>query len=159
MTDPSCLSEREIEGYLRSRVPLAAAMGLTVRAADARRVELVAPLIPNINHAETVFGGSAVALAILAAWTLLYVRETARGSHAQLLIQRSLMTYERPISGDFQAVCELTDESSYQRFQTMLERHGRARITLQSILLHEAARAASFEGDFVALRAPLREPR
>jgi thioesterase domain-containing protein len=153
MTAPSCPGEREIESYLRSRVPLAAALGLTVRAAGTRRVELAAPLAPNINPSETVFGGSAVAMAILAAWTLLYVRESARGSEAQLLIQRSRMSYERPIAGDFEAVCELTDESSYRRFQTTLERHGRARITLQSVLLYDGARAASFEGDFVGLRA------
>lgn len=142
----------EIEQYLRSRVPLSAAMGLTVHAAGPRRVELRAPLAPNANHIETVFGGSAVALAILAAWTLLHVRQSGARTRATLLIQRSLMRYERPITGDFEAVCELTDESSYDRFVRTLERRGRARITLCSLVLENGARAASFEGDFVAVR-------
>jgi len=35
-------------------------------------VLLTAPLAANINHRATVFGGSASAVAILAAWTYLY---------------------------------------------------------------------------------------
>jgi thioesterase domain-containing protein len=172
MTDPSCPGEppgcgtsvlaptsTEIERYLHARVPLTAAMGVTVRAASAGRVELAAPITPNINDIETVFGGSAVAVAILAAWTLLYVRQRSAGSCTTLMIQRSLMSYEHPITGDFEAVCELTDESSYERFASTLRRHGRARITLHSVLVQNAARVASFEGDFVALREGSRAPQ
>jgi thioesterase domain-containing protein len=144
----------DIESYLRTRIPLVVAMGIRVRSATSGRVELSAPLAPNTNNDEMVFGGSAVSVAILAAWTLLYVRERAAGGDAQLLIQRSAMSYERPITGDFAAVCELTDEVSYRKFRTTLHRRGRARITLGSRLLQDGERAGSFEGDFVALGAP-----
>lgn len=126
-------------------------MGVRIRSATASRVELAAPIAPNTNNGEMVFGGSAAAVALLAAWTLLYVREHARGGEAQLLIQRGAMTYERPITRDFRAVCELTDETSYRKFRATLERRGRARITLRSLLLQDGERAGHFEGDFVAL--------
>ena len=57
----------QLEEYLRERIPLSRAMAVEVRAADATGVELYAPLAPNINHRDTVFGGSASAVAILAA--------------------------------------------------------------------------------------------
>lgn len=143
-----------IEDYLHRRIPIAAAMGVHVESVDTRRVRLAAPFGPNINADtpdEVVFGGSAAAVAMLAAWTLLYVRERAAGGHARLVIQRGTIHYERPITGDFEAVCELEDEAAYARFRKMFERRGRGRITLRSILLQNGRPVGAFEGDFVAL--------
>jgi thioesterase domain-containing protein len=62
------------------------------------------------------------------------------------------MEYEKPIPGDFEAVCRFDDESAWERFKATLARRGRARMTLTAHLVHLAQRVASFEGDFVALR-------
>src|SRR5262245_21829556 len=63
----------EVERYLHQNIPLSAAMGVRVGSATPHRVELAAPLAPNINHQSTVFGGSASALAMLSAWTLVHL--------------------------------------------------------------------------------------
>ncbi len=143
--------ERRIQQYLHANIPLSAAMGVQVKLATAERVQLFAPIGPNVNHSETVFGGSAAALATLSAWTLLHMRLREMDSKAQLVIQRSAMEYDRPIPGDFDAVCHFADELAWQRFRTMLERRGRARLTLTAHLVHAARELASFRGDFVAL--------
>jgi thioesterase domain-containing protein len=57
----------EVERYLHAHIPLSRAMAVEVQAATPVCVRLCAPLAPNINHRETVFGGSASAVAILAA--------------------------------------------------------------------------------------------
>jgi thioesterase domain-containing protein len=62
------MDARELEDYLHVHIPLSAAMQVAVVAVDASGVTLAAPLAPNINHRDTVFGGSASAVAILAAW-------------------------------------------------------------------------------------------
>ncbi|MDE2050942.1 MAG: YiiD C-terminal domain-containing protein [Gammaproteobacteria bacterium] len=128
-------------------------MGVRVRMATTERVQLSAPLAPNVNHHDTVFGGSAAALATLSAWALLHLRLARAGLHARLVIQRSSMEYERPIPGDFEAVCRFSDEFAWERFRATLARRGRARLTLAAHLVHDAQRMATFEGDFVALRA------
>ena len=140
-----------LERYLHEQIPLSAAMGVRVRMATPERVQLAAPLAPNVNHNETVFGGSAAALATLAAWSLLHLRIARAGLHARLVIQRSAMEYERPIPGDFEAVCRFADEFAWERFRATLVRRGRARLTLASHLVYDAQRMATFEGDFVAL--------
>jgi thioesterase domain-containing protein len=145
------VSPAALERYLHESIPLSVAMGVSVRAASPSRVALAAPLLPNLNPHSTVFGGSAIAVAILAAWALLQLREQTSGGTAQLVISRSEMSYERPISGPFEALCELVDEIPYQRFRTTLQRRGRARITLPAVLRQDGTRVASFEGDFVAL--------
>ena len=58
---------QRIQDYLHEHIPLSKAMGATVLKVDLSGVVLSAPLEPNINHRETVFGGSASSLAILAA--------------------------------------------------------------------------------------------
>jgi thioesterase domain-containing protein len=143
--------EMILERYLHRQIPLSAAMGVRVRMATPERVQLSAPLAPNVNHNETIFGGSAAALATLCAWTLLHLRIARAGLHARLVIQRSSMEYERPIPGDFDAVCRFCDEIAWERFRATLVRRGRARLRLPAHLVYDAQRMATFEGDFVAL--------
>ncbi len=69
-------------------------MGIRVRLATPGRVELAAPLAPNINHHETlVFGGSASAVATLSAWTLVHVGLLLQNVQAATVIQRNAMAY------------------------------------------------------------------
>ena len=86
-------------------------MGVKVKIATPGRVELAAPLAPNINHHDTVFGGSASALATLSAWTLVHVGLRHANVQAATVIQRNTMSYEEPIHGDFSAVSTLVDDN------------------------------------------------
>ncbi|MGH8298664.1 MAG: YiiD C-terminal domain-containing protein [Steroidobacteraceae bacterium] len=140
-----------LERYLHEQIPLSAAMGVRVRMATPERVQLSAPLAPNVNHNETIFGGSGAALATLSAWALLHLRTERAGLRARLVIQRSSMEYERPIPGDFDAICRFSDELAWERFRTTLVRRGRARLTLAAHLVYQAQRMGAFEGDFVGL--------
>jgi thioesterase domain-containing protein len=152
-TQPRAASiESEIQHYLHTHIPLTVAMGVRVKIAMPGRVELAAPLAPNINHHDTVFGGSASALATLSAWTLVHVGLRQANVEAVIVIQRNVMSYEEPIHGDFSAVCTLIDDSAWHRFLKTLERRGRARITMNAHLLFDGRQVASFEGDFVALK-------
>jgi thioesterase domain-containing protein len=144
-------AEMLLERYLHQQIPLSAAMGARVRIATPERVQIAAPLAPNVNHHETLFGGSAAALATLSAWALLHLRIERAGLQGRLVIQRSSMEYERPIPGDFDAVCRFSDEVGWERFRATLVRRGRARLTLTADLIYDAQRMATFEGDFVGL--------
>jgi len=145
--------ELEVEQYLHRHIPLSAAMGVRVKLASPGRVELAAPLAPNINHHATLFGGSGSAVATLSAWTLVHVGLRHANVEAATVIQRNAMSYEEPIHGDFTAVATLIDDAAWLRFLKTLERRGRARVTMHAHLLFEGREAASFEGDFVALRS------
>lgn len=140
-----------LERYLHDHIPLTKAMQVSVVAASATSVVLSAPLAPNINHAATLFGGSASSVAILAAWSLVHVRLTQAGIAATIVIQRNSMEYTKPIDGSFRARSELTDPDRWESFLRTLSRRGRARISVSSKLEFENHNAGSFEGDFVAL--------
>jgi thioesterase domain-containing protein len=137
--------------YLHDHIPLSKAMAVAVRQADFDQVVLQAPLKPNINHRDTVFGGSASALAILAAWALLYVRLHEAGINSRLVIQRNSMEYTRAIVEEFEAVARLEDALTWQRFVRTLERKQRARIRVSASLSCRGERVGEMVGEFVAL--------
>jgi len=127
-------SPAELQQYLHDHIPLARAMQVAVLEATPDATLLAAPLAPNINHRDTVFGGSAAALATLAAWTLLQARLTAAGLPSRLVIQRNTMDYDAPIPADFSARATLKEPEHWSRFIAMLQRKGRARITVAATL-------------------------
>jgi thioesterase domain-containing protein len=147
---------QDIEHYLHRYIPLSAAMGIRVKRATPGCVELAAPLGPNVNHHETLFGGSASAVATLSAWTLVHVGLLHANVQAATVIQRNVMNYDEPVRGDFTAIATRIDEPAWDRFLRTLERRGRARVTMTAHLEFEGRVVASFEGDFVALRSEKR---
>ncbi len=141
----------ELEAYLHAHIPLSAAMQVSVRAVERDGVTLAAPLAPNINHRETVFGGSASAVAILAAWSLLHTRMLADGIAARLVIQSNTMDYDKPIFGEFTARSSLAEPDQWPRFMRMLARMRRARLRVHSVLESEGAVVGRLAGELVAL--------
>lgn len=144
------MTPRELEKYLHEHIPLSLAMQVSVEEASPEQVVLGAPLLPNINHRDSVFGGSASALAILAAWSLLHTKLTTSGYQTRLVIQRNTMSYEQAIVGHFTARALTPAPETWLAFTRMLERKGRARITVSSTLWYEGQEVGHFEGAFVA---------
>lgn len=148
------MSPGDLEHYLHAHIPLSKAMQVSVVQASPQEVVLSAPLAPNINHRDTVFGGSASALAILAAWSLLHTRLEAEGLASRLVIQRNTMSYEQPIVGTFTATATAPDAVAWKQFLRVFGRMGKARITVASVLHFEGVVAGRLEGEFVALGVP-----
>jgi thioesterase domain-containing protein len=139
-----------IERYLHDHIPISRAMSIRVLALDAAGVRLGAPLAPNINHRSTVFGGSASAVAILAAWTLVHFRLREAGLDGRVVIQRNAVEYLSPIDDDFEAFCPAPPTRDWQRFTDSVARRGRGRLHLTAELRIGAERVGHFEGMYVA---------
>lgn len=141
----------DVEKYLHVHIPLSRAMAVEVQVATPEYVRLSAPLAPNINHRETVFGGSASAVAILAAWTLLYVRLDAEKITTRLVIQKNTMHYEAPITDTFVAEATINQAEAWTKFIVTLQRRKRARIAVNVVLRCKEQKVGELEGDFVAI--------
>lgn len=145
------MSPSELEKYLHDHIPLSKAMQVSVLSIEEEAVLLSAPLAPNINHRDTVFGGSASAVAILSAWSLLHTRLAGAGMASRLVIQRNTMHYDRPIDGTFTARAFIEQAQAWSGFTRMLARKGKARIAVSAVLEFDGHIAARFSGEFVAL--------
>lgn len=144
------MTPSELETYLHDHIPLSRAMAVRVVSIADDKVELGAPLGPNINHRDTIFGGSASAVAILAAWSLLHLRLTAAGLPSRVVIQRNSMEYLAPIAGDFTATARFDATADWDPFIRLLARRGIARISVASDLDYAGQKAGSLHGEFVA---------
>jgi thioesterase domain-containing protein len=157
MAEGQPVTAAELEAYLHAHIPLTAAMGVTVVSVSAESIRLAAPLAPNINHRQTVFGGSLATLAILAGWSLVYVRLRASGISARIVIQRETVEYTEPAMTYFTAFCPAPDEGAWSRFVATLSRRGRGRLTLTATVESAGIVAATFVGEYVAIAQT--EPR
>ena len=145
------MNEQALQQYLYDHIPLSKAMQVEVKRVHADEVTVAAPLAPNINHRDTIFGGSASAVAILAAWSLVHTRLRSAGIESRLIIQSNTMHYDLPIAGDFTARAFIEQADAWQHFVRMLTRKGKARITVSSVLEYNGAQVGRLSGEFVAL--------
>ncbi|MGC1276347.1 MAG: YiiD C-terminal domain-containing protein [Planctomycetaceae bacterium] len=146
------VATQELTRYLHDHIPLTRHMGIVVTECSGERVVLSAPLEPNVNHRETAFGGSLSGAAILAGWTWLHARLLPCGHRHRLVIHESVTHFENPVEGPFEAVCDSPPADEFDRFLTMFNRRGKARLTLESRILCGETVAARHTGRYVALR-------
>ena len=142
---------RELETYLHLHIPISASMGVSVLEASYERVRLRLPLEPNINHRQSVFGGSESSAAILSAWSLLWVRLQNCDPIPRLVINSNTMDYTRPIDTHFDAITMPVDPDTWRRFLSGLERRGKSRIHIRAVLQTGDQICGEFSGAFVAL--------
>ena len=145
------MNAHDLQAYLHERIPLSRAMEVAVRTAGSDGVVLYAPLAPNINHRDTVFGGSASAVAILAAWSALYVRMRAEQRAGRIVIRRNRMSYERPITGDFTATSAPPEAAAWAKAVATLGKGRPARVHVTATLECAGQRVGVLEGEFVVL--------
>ncbi len=144
---------KKLENYIRSEIPLSNAMAIEVRVASDEKVVLYAPLEPNINHMDTIFGGSASALAILSAWCLVYSRLEHHGLKGHIVIHKNTMHYDKPIAAGFTATAQGIDEQAWSKLANALARNRMARLSINSILECDGLQVGHLEGAFVVLPA------
>ena len=143
--------DKAVQTYLYEQIPLSKAIAVRVVEVTNNSVILSAPLQPNINHRSTVFGGSASALAILSAWTLVNFRLESERIETRLVIQNNTMSYDKPITSSFEAICTLNEPETWARFIKILQKKHKSRITVNSSLQCNGQQVAEFTGLFVAL--------
>ena len=146
-----------LKNYLYENIPLSLALGVEVVQAEKAKVILKAPLAPNVNHQKTVFGGSLHALATLASWSLVFLNLQEKKIDSEIVIASSKIKYMRPVTEDFEAVSFLEQEGNWKRFEEMLKRFKKAKISLKAHIFQDGKLAVDYEGEFAAIaqRFPL----
>ncbi len=140
-----------LEQYLHEHIPLSQHLGVRVLEAGPNGVRLGAPLGPNLNHWQTAFGGSLAAVAILSAWSCVYLQLHLSRLEGRIIIQSNSMKYLAPAEGDFVAECRVPDPEHWAQFQRTLERRGRARLELAAEVHVGERIVGRFQGRYAVL--------
>jgi thioesterase domain-containing protein len=141
----------ELEAYLHEHIPVSRHLGVQALEAGFEGVALHAPLAPNLNHRRTAFGGSISALAILAGWSLLWVRLRGLTAGHQIVIHDNTITYTAPVRADFQATSVAPDGRTWEQFVRTFRSRGRARIEIDVRVESGGETVAEFRGRYVVL--------
>jgi len=129
----------------------AGAMGFEITELSAERVELHAPIGPNVNDKGTAFGGSIASALLLAGWSLIGERLRALGIQAEVYIHKMELEFLKPITTAFSSQARLNDEEAWSRFLLTLAARGRARIEITAESFAEGSCAARTHARYVAI--------
>lgn len=140
-----------LENYIFENIPISLALGIKVEKLSKEEVIISAPILNNVNHKKTVFGGSLHAVTTLACWSLVYFNLQALQRTYEIVIAKSTIEYLLPVTRDFQARCSIPSNIDWQRFVKTLTRHGKARIELTATIHQENQLAVDYHGSFVAI--------
>lgn len=148
------LDSQHLQELLNEEIPITEAMGLKVLGWEGDHLRLQLPLEPNINHANTVFGGSLYSLAVLAGWSWIHARLHKVGiQDGHLVIHDSRIAYPLPVYGKAIAVCVGPDDSVWEKFERTYRRRGLARVAVTvRVLASDGRDAVRFEGEYVLHR-------
>jgi len=142
----------DVTAYLHAEIAITRAMGIEVAAWDGTTVTLAAPLAPNLNHADTAFGGSISTLGILAGYSLLHLIFLERKLSTRILIQKSETDFLRPIDDAMRATAAISTPAALDDFLDTIQRKRRARMEVESKILCRNVLAATHRGLFVAMK-------
>ena len=140
----------ELERYILDHIPLARAMALRVADWDGTRLELVAPLDPNVNDKDCAFGGSLSGLMTLAGWGATVLRLAAHDIDADVFVARSEIRYLTPLYGDLRAGAQASADQDIDAFMHALRTRGRARLRVDAAVAGTEGDACIQCADFAA---------
>lgn len=155
MTDLQHVPAQALEAVLHRDIPLTREMGIKVLTWQESQLRLHLPLAPNVNHKNTLFGGSLYCGAVLAGWGWLYLRLKDAGvDDGHIVIQDGQISYPLPVTRDGIAICDSPDEASWEKFLKLYQRRGRARLVLHTRIVADGSEetAVEFVGQFVLHR-------
>jgi thioesterase domain-containing protein len=139
-----------LEQTIYQTIPIVREMGFLIANYDADCLTIKAPLHRNINHHQTAFAGSLNAAATVACWAYLYLMLEQTGIEAEIVVQQSSIHYDKPVIGDFEAICRRPGPDHIDHFDTMVRRKGKGRLQLTADVTVGDQIAARFEGIYVA---------
>lgn len=140
---------KETEKFLHEQIPITRTMGVTVESCSEERLVLSAPLEVNHNHLGTAFGGSLASVAVLAGYSMLWVKLGNRNCH--IVIRDSKVRYLHPVQGDIRAVCRMPEPATWSAFMKRFHERGKARIRLKVFIEEDGRSCVEFDGEYVAI--------
>jgi thioesterase domain-containing protein len=130
-------------------IPITQHMGITVESYNDQGLILKALLAGNTNPKGTAFAGSINALLTLAGWGQTWLILMELDTIGDIVIQDSSISYLRPVSDDFTAICHKPHQDDIAKLAQTLRRKSQARIELRAEIYHNDRIAVEFKGRYV----------
>ena len=141
--------EQHLQDILLREIPLTVPIGVIVKEINENSVTLVAPLVNNVNHKSTAFGGSLYCLSVLAGWGVVYTQLEALNIKAHIVIQEGNIKHVQPVSQDIEVTCRIKSRDQIKNLIRTFKKRRIARLTLNAEIKEGAENAVIFQGKYV----------
>ena len=112
----------KLQQKIRAAIPLSEAMQFCIESLDLDRIEVSAPLPPNVNIHGTGFAGSIYSVAVLTGWALCTFILDEMNIDADLVVARAEIRYRAPVDGDLRCHSAADAEAREQFLRDVRER-------------------------------------
>lgn len=141
------------EKFLHEKIPLSQAMGISLLHVSEGEAQIHCPLKPNRNHKGTAFGGSISAAHLLACYAWLFYFLNSKKIEAHLVVKESQIQFLKPVTADFTVSCANPGLGLTESFLKVLDKKGRAKVTLNSKIEHQGLVQSTMIAEFVAVKS------
>lgn len=141
----------ELQATWLREIPLAAALGIELAAAEAGELIVRAPLVPNRNLHGTAFAGSLYSVCVLAGWGIVWLALRQAGHDGLIVATDCRIQYRRAVTGEIVCRCKL-DATTVDRAVTEFAAAGRTELAVDCVIGAPPRQAVLFHGTY-AVRA------
>lgn len=145
------MNNNELQNYIYEHIPISVSLGIEVKEAALDKVILGAPILLNINHKNTAFGGSLHCVATLSCWSLVFINLKPHFQSTEIVISGSEIKYLNPVKSDFTVECLMNNRQEWIKFASILRKKGKGRIKLNAKIYEGSKLAVDYYGEFVAI--------
>lgn len=138
----------KLEKTIRAAIPLSEAMQFRIEELELDRIEVSAPLEPNINIHGTGFAGSIYSVAVLSGWALCTHILKQMDIDADLVVASAEISYRAPINTALRCRCRASDQQR-DAFVTGAGTRGKGKMVLEIAVGNSPE--ASLKATYIAL--------
>lgn len=138
--------------FIQHNLPLLVSMKVDIVHYDGKQFRVKMPLSSNHNDKGTAFGGSLYCLCIINAIGLAFLKSYEQGITPDLVVTRAEIAYLAPAKGEnIIAEAIAPDLARWQQFFSDFKTQGKAKIALESQIMHNKKTCVKFTGDFALI--------
>lgn len=143
------------QAFLYADIPLVKAMQMSLTAITEQSLSASAPLTPNINDKNTVFGGSSSALMTVCGWSLIKIQLEQQGLANDVVISHADTQWIKAQSDDLVVKVETKEPLNWQEIcQHLVTNNRNKKIDIQCQVLNQQGEiCCTMIGSYVILKS------
>ena len=145
---------KAFQAFLYAEIPMVEYMQLQLHDISPHRLTATAPIGPNINDKQTVFGGSSAALMTICGWSLIKSQLEQAGLTNDVVIHQAKTHWQHAQHDDLNIRVSLADDVDWSIVLDQLHSNKRpVRVTVNCAVMNQQGETCtSMTGQFVVLK-------
>lgn len=150
------IDTQAFQAFLYDHIPAVKYMQLAVQQCTPALLSATAPIAPNINDKNTVFGGSSAALMTICGWSLIKMHLEKHGTHNDVVVHQADSKWIKAQDDDMIIKASVKPDVDWQQLATQIKSKNRVtKLSVHCQVLNQNHELCSeMTGKYVILKKP-----